>query len=117
MDRARPQALRRRAEAAVKRAAQRQARGLRLETRKMRVSSLKPLASIFLCCLLPAACCLLARSQSQTENASLHRWGAVTLFHGMPSDRVRAVAQGPDGAMWFGTDAGLARYDGRRIQT
>jgi signal transduction histidine kinase/ligand-binding sensor domain-containing protein len=47
----------------------------------------------------------------------LHRWGAVTLFHGMPSDRVRAVAQTPDGAMWFGTDAGLARYDGRRIQT
>jgi signal transduction histidine kinase len=30
---------------------------------------------------------------------------------------VRAVAQGNDGAMWFGTDAGLARYDGRRTQT
>ncbi len=47
---------------------------------------------------------------------NLHQWGAVTLFHGLPSDRVRAIAQG-DGAMWFGTDAGLARYDGRRTQT
>ncbi|MBV9210641.1 MAG: hypothetical protein JOZ52_08435 [Acidobacteria bacterium] len=48
---------------------------------------------------------------------SLHQWGAVTLFHGLPSDRVRAVAQDSDGAMWFGTDAGLAKYDGRRTQT
>lgn len=52
---------------------------------------------------------------AQTTN--LHQWGAVTLFHGLPSDRVRAIAQDADGAMWFGTDAGLARYDGRRTQT
>ncbi|MBA3322905.1 MAG: hypothetical protein H0T45_15855, partial [Pyrinomonadaceae bacterium] len=48
---------------------------------------------------------------------NLHQWGAVTLFHGLPSDRVRAIAQGPDGAMWFGTENGLAKYDGRRTQT
>jgi signal transduction histidine kinase len=47
----------------------------------------------------------------------LHQWGAVTLFHGLPSDRVHAIAQGTDGAMWFGTDAGLAKFDGRRTQT
>ena len=40
----------------------------------------------------------------------------MTLFHGLPSDRVRAIAQGRDGALWFGTDAGLVRYDGRRVQ-
>jgi hypothetical protein len=40
----------------------------------------------------------------------------VTLFHGLPSDRVRAIAQTPDGLMWFGTDGGLAKYDGRRTQ-
>ncbi|MGH9942638.1 MAG: sensor histidine kinase, partial [Pyrinomonadaceae bacterium] len=34
-----------------------------------------------------------------------------------PSDRVRAFAQDADGALWFGTDNGLARYDGRRTQT
>jgi signal transduction histidine kinase/ligand-binding sensor domain-containing protein len=47
----------------------------------------------------------------------LHQWGAVTLFHGLPSDRVHAIAQGGDGAMWFGTEAGLAKFDGRRTQT
>jgi signal transduction histidine kinase/ligand-binding sensor domain-containing protein len=41
----------------------------------------------------------------------------VTLFHGLPSDRVRAIAQTSDGAMWFGTEAGLAKFDGRRTQT
>ncbi|MDQ3668338.1 MAG: histidine kinase [Acidobacteriota bacterium] len=40
----------------------------------------------------------------------------MTLFHGLPSDRVLAVAQGPDDAMWFGTDAGLAKLEGRRTQ-
>jgi signal transduction histidine kinase/ligand-binding sensor domain-containing protein len=60
---------------------------------------------------------LLLPSQAQTEPAELHRWGAVTLFHGLPSEQVRAVAQDAEGLMWFGTDAGLARYDGRRIQT
>jgi ligand-binding sensor domain-containing protein/two-component sensor histidine kinase len=49
--------------------------------------------------------------------SNLHQWGAVTLFHGLPSNRVRAIAQDAEGAMWFGTDGGLARYDGRRTQT
>ncbi|MGH8526568.1 MAG: ligand-binding sensor domain-containing protein, partial [Gammaproteobacteria bacterium] len=40
----------------------------------------------------------------------------MTLFHGLPSDRVRAIAQGNDGAMWFGTEGGLAKFDGRRTQ-
>src|SRR5258705_10932260 len=56
-------------------------------------------------------------SPSPTPITGLHQWGAVTLFHGLPSDRVRAIAQGPDGAMWFGTEAGLAKFDGRRTQT
>jgi len=56
-------------------------------------------------------------SPSPTPVTGLHQWGAVTLFHGLPSDRVHAIAQGPDGAMWFGTEAGLAKFDGRRTQT
>ncbi|MFL6207937.1 MAG: two-component regulator propeller domain-containing protein [Pyrinomonadaceae bacterium] len=57
-------------------------------------------------------------SDTSTQPASnLHQWGAVTLFHGLPSDRVRAVAQDAEGALWFGTDNGLARYDGRRTQS
>jgi signal transduction histidine kinase/ligand-binding sensor domain-containing protein len=57
-----------------------------------------------------------APSPSPTPVNNLHQWGSVTLFHGLPSDRVRAITQGPDGAMWFGTDAGLAKLDGRRTQ-
>jgi signal transduction histidine kinase/streptogramin lyase len=56
-------------------------------------------------------------SPSPTPLTGLHQWGAVTLFHGLPSDRVHAIAQGPDGSMWFGTEAGLAKFDGRRTQT
>ncbi len=51
------------------------------------------------------------------QSAGLHQWGALTLFHGLPSDRVRAIAEDAEGALWFATDAGLARYDGRRTQT
>ena len=56
-------------------------------------------------------------SPTATPLTGLHQWGAVTLFHGLPSDRVRAISQGQDGMMWFGTEAGLARFDGRRMQT
>ena len=45
------------------------------------------------------------------------RRGAVTLFYGLPSDHVRGIAEDADGTLWFGTDGGLARYDGRRTQT
>ncbi|HKP47614.1 MAG TPA: two-component regulator propeller domain-containing protein, partial [Pyrinomonadaceae bacterium] len=56
-------------------------------------------------------------SPAPTPLTGLHQWGAISLFHGLPSDRVRAITQGPDGMMWFGTEAGLARFDGRRTQT
>src|ERR1051325_7043993 len=72
-------------------------------------------------CLLFIALALLiinpaARSASDNSSASLHQWGAVTLVHGLPSDHVRAVAQDNEGVMWFATDGGLARNDGRRVQ-
>ena len=41
-------------------------------------------------------------------NQNLHRWGAVS--------NVRAVAQTPDGILWFGTEGGLAKFDGRQVQ-
>lgn len=47
---------------------------------------------------------------------NLQQWGALTTFHGLPSDTVRAIAQDSAGYFWFGTDAGLAVYDGRRIR-
>src|SRR5215211_5535182 len=81
------------------------------------------LGLLFVFCLLATDYCLLSTGfsssaeETTTQPTSLHRWGAVTLFHGLPSDQVRAVAQDAEGVMWFGTDAGLARYDGRRVQS
>src|ERR1051325_9894975 len=51
-------------------------------------------------------------SPSPTPITGLHQWGAVTLFHGLPSDRGRAIAQTHDGAMWFGSEGGLAQSGG-----
>src|SRR5262249_61642523 len=53
-------------------------------------------------------------SPSPTPPPNLHQWGAVTSFHGLPSDRTHAIAQTEYGVTWFATDGGLARYDGRR---
>src|SRR5687767_12025812 len=36
---------------------------------------------------------------------------------GLPSNTVRAVMQTRDGFLWVATDAGLARFDGRRFST
>jgi signal transduction histidine kinase/ligand-binding sensor domain-containing protein len=55
--------------------------------------------------------------ETSTRARNLHQWGAVTLFHGLPSDQVHAIAQDRDGVMWFGTERGLAKFDGRRTQT
>ena len=77
---------------------------------------------VLLCVLLISSTLFRSHAQKTAEDAqsarpnNLHQWGAVTLFHGLPSDRVRAIAQTPDGVMWFGTDGGLAKYDGRRTQ-
>jgi signal transduction histidine kinase/ligand-binding sensor domain-containing protein len=66
--------------------------------------------------LVPALAQSTADNAPALEPTNLHQWGAVTLFHGLPSNRVRAIAQDAEGAMWFGTDGGLAKYDGRRTQ-
>jgi signal transduction histidine kinase/ligand-binding sensor domain-containing protein len=56
-------------------------------------------------------------SPSPTPPPNLHQWGAVTSFHGLPSDRTHAIAQTEFGITWFATDGGLARYDGRRTNS
>lgn len=48
---------------------------------------------------------------------NLHQWGNIGLFHGLPSDQVHAITQTNDGIFWFGTENGLAKFDGRRVQT
>jgi sugar lactone lactonase YvrE len=46
------------------------------------------------------------------------RWRVFTTGNsGLPDNRVRAVTRDQEGDLWFGTMAGLARYDGRAWQT
>lgn len=40
---------------------------------------------------------------------------AWTVAEGLPQDTVTALTQTPDGYLWIGTFAGLARYDGTRF--
>ncbi len=70
-------------------------------------------AVVLLCILLLISA---ADSQEVSPAQNFHQWGAITLFNGLPADNVRAIAQTPDGILWFGTDNGLARFDGRRVQ-
>ncbi len=51
------------------------------------------------------------------NSQNLHQWGNIGLFHGLPSDKVYAIMQTNDGIFWFGTENGLAKFDGRRVQT
>lgn len=37
-------------------------------------------------------------------------WRRLTMADGLPSDVVYDIDRGPDGALWFATDAGAARY-------
>jgi len=36
---------------------------------------------------------------------------------GLPSDNVRRILFSRDGAVWFATSAGVARFDGRRFES
>lgn len=75
------------------------------------------LKQLVLICAVCAFIFFPAFSQELPSAQNLHQWGALSLFHGLPSDRVRAITEDGDGILWFGTDNGLAKYDGRRVQT
>ncbi len=74
------------------------------------------LCVVFLTAVVYSKQTVLAQEPQRAASPDLHRWGSITLFHGLPSDHVRAIVQDSDGLMWFGTDSGLVKYDGRRIQ-
>ncbi|MEM8998413.1 MAG: two-component regulator propeller domain-containing protein, partial [Acidobacteriota bacterium] len=55
-------------------------------------------------------CIVAATAAGAQESADARRW---TADDGLPSSVVMSVAQTRDGFLWVGTDAGLARFDGR----
>jgi signal transduction histidine kinase/ligand-binding sensor domain-containing protein len=80
------------------------------------IQSLQKLLCRLLFLVLCSTVSLLAQDTAVPPTLNFHRWGSITIFNGLPSDSVRAIAQTPDGVMWFGTDNGVARFDGRRVQ-
>ncbi|MBI4327056.1 MAG: hypothetical protein HY674_17595, partial [Chloroflexi bacterium] len=44
-------------------------------------------------------------------------WRTYTTADGLPGGRVWAIYSAPDGALWFGTSGGLARFDGQHFRT
>jgi signal transduction histidine kinase/ligand-binding sensor domain-containing protein len=60
---------------------------------------------------------ILFSSNNLVRCQNLHQWGSISQFHGLPSDNVRVVAQDKDAILWFGTDNGLVKFDGRRVQS
>jgi signal transduction histidine kinase/ligand-binding sensor domain-containing protein len=77
--------------------------------------SLSNYLSFSSCFLRVASWLIFLVFSSQAQN--LHQWGNISLFHGLPSDKVHAITQTNDGIFWFGTENGLAKFDGRRVQT
>ena len=44
------------------------------------------------------------------------RWTSLTAKDGLAGNIVYSIAQEADGTLWFGTDAGLSSYDGRKFR-
>ncbi|HSF95100.1 MAG TPA: two-component regulator propeller domain-containing protein [Thermohalobaculum sp.] len=44
-------------------------------------------------------------------------WTSYTLRDGLPGNIVYSIAQDADGVLWFGTDNGVAAYDGTRFRS
>ena len=70
---------------------------------------LLPILLLLVCAGYPAA--------SQAAPARTLRFEHLSVEQGLAQESVLAVAQDADGFMWFGSQAGLSRYDGYRITT
>lgn len=50
------------------------------------------------------------------EGRDDYRYRNITMNDGLTANTVRNIVQDPYGFIWFGTDNGLCRYDGRQMQ-
>lgn len=72
-------------------------------------------AVVFGLALLPRLCAQPVAAEEETPPEYVTR--AWRVQDGLPENRVRALAQTPDGYLWVGTTGGLARFDGVRFVT
>ncbi len=67
------------------------------------------LPMLLLCCLAAPAC--------HAAPARTLRFEQLSVEQGLAQESVLAVVQDSDGFMWFGSQAGLSRFDGHRVNT
>lgn len=82
---------------------------------RSRSSWLRPLVARLLLCSLVAVGALPLRGNAQELSLAQFNHKAWTTADGAPSD-VWAMAQTPDGWLWFGAPTGLYRFDGIRFE-
>ncbi|WP_317201442.1 two-component regulator propeller domain-containing protein [Janthinobacterium sp.] len=66
-----------------------------------------------LCLLL----CAFAAASAGAAPARTLRFEQLNVEHGLAQETVLSIAQDSQGFMWFGSQAGLSRYDGYRVTT
>jgi ligand-binding sensor domain-containing protein/serine phosphatase RsbU (regulator of sigma subunit) len=54
---------------------------------------------------------------SFVSNAQQYDFTVFTTKNGLPSSNINAIYQDNKGFVWFGTDAGLAKFDGKQFNT
>jgi ligand-binding sensor domain-containing protein len=89
-------------------------RHARLSPRSSQVGPAAVLLGIAAACGCPS----LLPGQTPAHDGSESRWYEKDAWRqpqGLPQDSVLAILQSRDGYMWFGTRAGLARFDGVRF--
>ena len=67
------------------------------------------------CCSLWRALPGAAGPPSRLSQAPIYVSRIWRTQDGLPENRIRAIAQTPDGYLWVGTSSGLARFDGVRF--
>jgi Two component regulator propeller len=77
--------------------------------RKLRFQS----SAICAVVIMTATCRGLALDPSQPASSYLRK--NFTIEDGLPANEVHAILQTQNGFLWVGTEAGLARFDGRRF--
>ena len=63
------------------------------------------------CSILGLLACMI------TGYGQQYRIKQFTTVDGLPSNAIRAIFKDSRGIMWFGTDAGVYRYDGLTFKT
>jgi ligand-binding sensor domain-containing protein len=72
---------------------------------------------IFLALTLPAVASAQSGGLDPQRPISQYLHDIWTIDQGLPQNGILAIAQGPDGYLWLGTEAGLVRFDGVSFTT